>query len=481
MRIRAKFLIVFFITSFLPLVFLAYVSFNTSRQALIKDTQEKLEIIAELDITRLREVAADPSLVAAVIANYRGLGSTGEVIVAKRGQDGSIVYLAPRRFENSAKVESYLMARALNRQEGFFPDEIGYEGKPVVAVTRYIPQLEWGVLVKVDRAEAFQSVDALRDIMIIFSFIFILLIVMVALFFMHSITAPILSLVSVAKQVERGDLSKRALVQSKDEIGELTSTFNGMVASLEELHGYLEKKVAERTEQLAASNNDLEAFTYSVSHDLRAPLRSVDGFSKILQEDYAAKFDDEGKHVIETIRTSTKRMGNLIDDLLTFSRLGRQTIKTSDVDMTAMAKTVFDELKLANPERQIQFTCEVLPVAHADQSLIRQVWVNLLSNAIKFTRKKNIAVITVGSRQDNGNDIYYVKDNGAGFDMKYIDKLFMVFQRLHTVQEFEGTGIGLSIVKRIIEKHGGKVWAEAAVDQGATFYFFLAKPNIANS
>ncbi len=226
---------------------------------------------------------------------------------------------------------------------------------------------------------------------------------------------------------------------------------------------------------LKEANKELEAFSYSVSHDLRAPLRAIDGFSKILSEDYTEKLDDEGKHVIATIRSSTQQMGQLIDDLLSFSRLGRQAIKTQDVAMTTLAKTVFDELKLASPQRSVQFTYPELPIAHVDPSLIRQVWANLLSNALKYTKKKEVAVITIGSNVTDEDNIYYVKDNGAGFDMKYVDKLFGVFQRLHSAQDFEGTGIGLSIVERIIKKHGGKVWAEGVVDQGATFYFSLPK------
>lgn len=226
---------------------------------------------------------------------------------------------------------------------------------------------------------------------------------------------------------------------------------------------------------LQAANKELEAFSYSVSHDLRAPLRAIDGFSKILSEDYAPKLDDDGQHVIATIRQSTEQMGQLIDDLLAFSRLGRQAIKKEVIQMTVLAKTVFDELKLINPGRNINFTCPDLPDAQADASLVREVWVNLLSNAIKYTKKKDQATITVGSQNTDKETTYYVKDNGAGFDMKYVDKLFGVFQRLHSPQDFEGTGVGLAIVARIVTKHGGKVWAEGQVDQGATFYFSLPR------
>jgi len=226
---------------------------------------------------------------------------------------------------------------------------------------------------------------------------------------------------------------------------------------------------------IESANKELESFSYSVSHDLRAPLRAIDGYSKILTEDYAKNLDSEGLRILETIHNSTKQMGKLIDDLLAFSRIGRQELNFSTVDMTTLATTVFDELKVSYGEKKIQFTCDKLPYAYADPVLIRQVWANLLSNALKFSQKKDIPVIAIGYKEDKEKVTYFVKDNGAGFDMRYKDKLFGVFQRLHTAQEFEGTGIGLSIVERVINKHGGSISAEGAVDAGATFYFALPK------
>jgi signal transduction histidine kinase len=479
MPIRTKFLIVFFITSLLPLIFLAYVNFSSAQQKLTQDTQEKLEIIADLQTSRIRETGMKSSLLTAIASDYTGLGSTGEIMIGRRAENGTIAFITPSRFKKSSTDQSPLMTEALNKHEGFLSEALDYRGKSVVAVTRYIPDLRLGVVVKIDSDEAFRSISALRDVIVLFSFIFTLVIVTVTLFFVHSITAPVLNLVSVAKQVRLGDLSKRALILSKDEIGELSRSFNDMIAALQESHKNLERKVAERTEQLEASNKDLEGFAYSVSHDLKAPLRSIEGFSQILEEDHSGKLDDEGKRVITTIRTSTKQMATLIDDLLSFSRLGRQEIKMADVDMTALAKTVFDEFKLVNQQRSIQFTCDDLPPAHVDPVMIRQVWVNLLSNAIKFTGKKDNATITIASKVTDKDNIYYIKDNGAGFDMKYVAKLFGVFQRLHDSQDFEGTGIGLSLVARIVKKHGGNVWAEGVVGQGATFYFSLPKQVVA--
>jgi signal transduction histidine kinase len=223
------------------------------------------------------------------------------------------------------------------------------------------------------------------------------------------------------------------------------------------------------------ANKEMEAFSYSVSHDLRAPLRAIDGFTQILVEDHSEKLDDEGKRIAGIIRASTKQMGTLIDDLLAFSRLGRQEIKKIPINMDVLADETYKAIKQDSPNRNIELVMGALPDVNGDMDMIRQVWVNLFTNAIKFTGKKEKAKIEVGSTSDGDMVTYYMKDNGAGFDMRYIGKLFGVFQRLHSIEEFDGNGIGLSNVKRIIERHGGKVWAEGKVGEGATFYFALPK------
>lgn len=238
---------------------------------------------------------------------------------------------------------------------------------------------------------------------------------------------------------------------------------------------HMEEERTMFTAQLAAANQELEAFSYSVSHDLRAPLRAIDGFSRILLEDHAGKLDEEGQRVLTVIRSSTQKMGTLIDDLLAFSRLGRQQIVRSDVNMETLVKEAIHELRPASPERVIRFNVNPLPAAVGDRAMIRQAVVNLLSNAVKYTRPRTAAVIEVGSRQEEGEAIYYVKDNGVGFDMQYVHKLFGVFQRLHRQEEFEGTGVGLAIVQRVIHRHGGRVWAEGKLNEGATFSFSLPK------
>ena len=240
---------------------------------------------------------------------------------------------------------------------------------------------------------------------------------------------------------------------------------------IQQLNTDLEKQA----EQLQASNKELEAFSYSVSHDLRAPLRAIDGYTRILVEDYTAILDDEGKRICSIISGEARRMGQLIDDLLAFSRLGRKEIYSSKIDMKSLAVSVLNDLLKEEDRARLDFHITRLPSIQADSSLIRQVWVNLLSNAIKFTSKKERSVIDVGSKANEDEVIYYVRDSGAGFDMEYANKLFGVFQRLHSENEFEGTGVGLAIVQRIIRRHGGHVWAEGEMDKGATFYFALPR------
>jgi len=240
---------------------------------------------------------------------------------------------------------------------------------------------------------------------------------------------------------------------------------------IRKLNTELERHVIE----LEEANKELEAFSYSVSHDLRAPLRAIDGFSTMLLEDYKNLFDKEGNRLLNIIRSNTQRMGELIDDLLTLSRLGRKEMALSDINMDELVKTVIEELRASAPGRVIQFNINTLPFAYGDVGMISQVFFNLLSNALKFTRTRENAIIEVCGyfHKEKNENVYYVKDTGVGFDMQYINKLFGVFQRLHSDDEFEGTGVGLAIVWRIIHRHGGRTWAEGKVNEGATFYFTL--------
>jgi PAS domain S-box-containing protein len=230
-----------------------------------------------------------------------------------------------------------------------------------------------------------------------------------------------------------------------------------------------------RATQLEATIKELESFSYTVSHDLRAPLRAIGGYVRMLEADYHDKLDNEARRFLGVIGENTRRMGTLIDDLLAFAKVGRQSLACTEVDMAALVREAFADLTEPSDQASPELILDTLPVAHGDRQLLRQVWVNLLSNAVKYSGNTPYPRIEVTARTDSTEHVYCVKDNGVGFDMKHYDKLFGVFVRLHDAKEFSGTGVGLAIVQRIVERHAGRVWAQAKLDEGATFYFSLPK------
>ena len=243
--------------------------------------------------------------------------------------------------------------------------------------------------------------------------------------------------------------------------------------AVRQLTADLELRVSQRTAELQATNKELEAFSYSVSHDLRAPLRAVDGFAQAVLEDYGEVLPEEGRRYLLTIREGTQKMGTLIDDLLTFSRLGRAPINKQDVDTERLVRGVIDDQRSDFKGRHVDIRIDPMPVSRSDPALLKQVWINLVSNALKFTRRRENAVVEIGCDDSTRNAVFFIRDNGTGFDMRYQGKLFGVFQRLHRAEEFEGTGVGLAIVQRVINRHGGRIWVQSEVNVGTTFYFTL--------
>jgi signal transduction histidine kinase len=313
---------------------------------------------------------------------------------------------------------------------------------------------------------------------------------------------PIVGISTTARQIVRSrDYSLRADKLSDDEVGDLADSFNAMLAEIEARAGELERfnrdlqsevaerrrveaevwrlnreldsRVRKRTQQLEQANSELEAFAYSVSHDLRAPLRSIDGYGEALAEELGDQLSEDAKRYLEKIRSSTRRMGQLIEELLNLSRLSRAEMHYDTIDLSAMAAEIIEEHRQREPERKVHVAIWDGVTARGDPQLIRVVMVNLLSNAWKFTSRTDNATIEVGALEENGRSVYFVRDNGAGFDMAYSNKLFGVFQRLHGQNEFPGTGIGLATVHRIIRRHGGRIWASASPGKGAVFYFTL--------
>jgi signal transduction histidine kinase len=279
------------------------------------------------------------------------------------------------------------------------------------------------------------------------------------------ISQPILDLARVARVVSADeDYTVRGTKRGGDEIGQLIDGFNTMLA-----------RIQVRDDALQRANQELESFGYSVSHDLRVPVRAVNGLCQVLEEEHGARLDPEGRRLLGLMRDSARQMGQLIDDLLDFSRLGGREMHAEGIDMTALATEVVDELLALEANHDVEVIVAPLAPARGDPALLRQVFVNLVSNALKFTRRRSHRRIEIGSSTDAGATTWFVRDNGVGFDMKYAHKLFQVFQRLHPSRDFEGTGVGLAIVRRIVERHGGRIWAEASPEGGAVFSFTLAE------
>jgi len=335
----------------------------------------------------------------------------------------------------------------------------------------YLPlaRPQWAVVYAVSTPVAFAPIVHLTRNIVMASAALAVVLGWLSVRVVRRIVVPLDRLTVAAERMGAGDLAQRLEVRTGDELERLAGAFNQMVTAVSEQ----ETQLRLHAEQLQQANSELEAFAYSVSHDLRAPLRAINGFSRILLEEHAPQLSDEAQHYLHLVRDNAQYMGQLVDDLLAFSRLSRQPLKLQHVACTDLVRQVLVELSHEHEGRCVDITVGELPVCQADPGLLKQVFVNLLANALKFTRQRDVAIITIGCREDGGERSYFVQDNGVGFDMRYASKLFGVFQRLHSSAEYEGTGVGLAIVQRIIHRHGGRVWAEAVVDQGATFYFTL--------
>ncbi len=304
-----------------------------------------------------------------------------------------------------------------------------------------------------DRAVLFAAIGLVGSTLLIFVF---------TAYFAGAIVAPVRRLARAAARLSEGDLSARVPGSGAAEIGELKRTFNRMAASLEANQRKLENQ-----------NAELDAFSYSVSHDLRAPLRAIDGFSRLLVEDHAEELGSEGRRYLDIVLKNAQDMGTLIDGLLSFSRLGQQQLGKHTVEVDALAREVVDRSASECDGRSVEVSFGSLPPALADPTLLAQVFANLVSNAFKYTREQDPAQIEIGSNLQDGRPVYFVRDNGVGFDMRHVGKLFKVFQRLHRSEDYEGTGLGLALVARIVSRHGGRIWAESKLGEGSTFYFTL--------
>lgn len=347
----------------------------------------------------------------------------------------------------------------------------------MIAMAQVIPHTKWTLVVASAQKNMLTGLNGFVNWIIVAGVILLAIGIVTAWIMSRNITKPLNILTDATAAISRGNYSTFVISElyGSYELQKLAAAFNVMAGEIHLMRGTLENKVEERTAQLENVNKELEAFSYSVSHDLRTPLRAINGYSVMLSEDYEARLDDNGKRMIRNIMSNATMMGQLIDDLLSFSKLGKKELVRSQVDMKRLVENVANELLKQEPEGKYKIIIDDLPAAGADQVMMKQVIVNLLGNAIKYTSKKDAPKIEVGFEDEQRSTVYYVKDNGAGFNMAYADKLFGVFQRLHSIEDFEGSGVGLALVKRIILKHKGEIWADARENAGATFYFRLPK------
>jgi len=422
------------------------------------------------------------------VRDYAGLGETGEtVLVSKIGDEA--VYISPLRFDDRAafrrKVaigsrQQLCVQQALRGEEGsgIFTD---YRGKEVLAVSRFLPTFRLGMVVKMDTAEVLASANRLRNTLFKISLGLLTIVVIMAIIIARSVSSPIKELTKVSGTITGGDLTARARINAKDEIGELAQSFNQMTDSLVEAKANVEQKKEELEEQkklLEKANKELDSFVYTASHDLRAPLRGIGAFASFLDEDYKDKLDEEGRGHVSEIRKGVDRMSRLIEDLLTLSRISRIQNPYEDVNINALIDSIVERIKFDIREYKVDLKIqENMPTVHCDRIKLGEVFLNLINNAVKFSSKNNKENprVEVGYIDEDQCHKFYVRDNGIGIDPKYHDQVFAIFRRLHTDKEYSGTGAGLSIVKKVIDDHEGRIWVESELGEGATFYFTIPK------
>ena len=432
------------------------------------------------------------------LSDFSGLGKTGETILGRQLNQGeAIQYLSPLRFDKAAALRrsvspdmrDNVMVKALSTPGQRLEYAIDYRGHEVLAATDEIPETHWGLVVKLDKREALEPIRTLVQYLFLVSVIVMIVIVIVSYLLANVISRPIIELTHVAHDINGGNLSNRAVIKTHDEIGELAQTFNNMANTLihaqhdllnsnkelESHRDHLEEMVAMRTRELEKSIQELEAFSYSVSHDLRSPLRAIDGYAHILLEDFGMQLPDDGKECFHRIRMAAQRMGLLIDDLLELSNINRKELTRSKIDLSAKVQAVMETLKFTT-KRKVECTVQPNLFIYGDESLIDVVVNNLIGNAWKYTGSQAAPQIEFGELRNNESPVYYVKDNGIGFESQYAEKIFGPFQRLVRQDEYPGTGIGLATVSRVIQRHGGRIWAEGELGKGAAFYFTVA-PN----
>ena len=446
-------------------------------------------------------IESDVSAFFSLVGDYTGLGRTGETQLAESDANGDGRLLAPTRFDPYAALNQTVpkentksaVIRALSGEEGLFVDAIDYRGKRVLAAARYVEATGWGLVVKIDEEEAYAPVAQLRAALVLVVTAASIAVGVVSFLAARSLTKPIVELTDTATRISEGDLARRATVSSADEIGILGASFNRMAQSLVEANVGLEQKVKDRTaaleaevqerkraegalaekaKELARSNVELERFAYVASHDLREPLRMVASYTQLLAKRYHGKLDAEADEFIGYAVGGATRMQRLIDDLLAYARVGTQGKPFERTDCNTVLAQVLSDVQITIRESGAVVSHDPLPTVVADPSQIAQVLQNLVGNAIKF-RGGEPPRVHVSAEQRGGEWVFSVRDNGIGIDPQYFDRLFQIFKRLHAESDYPGTGIGLAICKKILERHGGQIWIESAPGKGSAFLFTI--------
>lgn len=434
---------------------------------LIYHENEPLGVIAA-------DVYADE--VVSLVMDFTGLGETGETTLVKEDKDGNAVYITPTRhfpvmgiLINLKRDEKYESFKALDKDEGLHTNLLDYRDQEVIAATRHIPELHWGLTTKIDKEEAYKPIMALRNKIILLTLILFTLTIFFAYYFADYIIKPITEISMAAKQIAAGDYNQKVKVRKKNEVGEMAYLFNKMSDKLMKAHQKLNKKI----EALNASNDNLQRFSYIVSHDLKSPLNNFVGLLNVLRKKYIPENDSQFKELVEMMVSKSNQMKGLIDGILHYSRAGTVGV-AEQVDLNDLLKEVTGIIHI--PEH-IKVHKEPLPAILIDKVAITQVFMNLISNAVKFMDKAE-GIIRIGYSKEDNYYRFYVQDNGPGILPENQKKVFELFNKVNVNTKVDSSGIGLSIVKKIIEGNGGEIWLESEVGKGTTFYFILpARPS----
>lgn len=423
-----------------------------------------------------------------LVQDYSGLGETGETVIAERNLVGDALFLTPLKFDVNASLNRTVpktdintpITQALLKNEGFLTEGDDYRNIPVLATTRYIEATDWGVVVKIDREEAYRAFVTIRNNGVTSLAALCIIIIILTYYFTHSLTKPISNLTLAANEISKGNLTKRAIINSQDEIGDLARSFNIMTESLIEATKTLEQRAKERTAELLKSNTELEQFAYIASHDLQEPLRTISRFMELLSLRYKDKLDSNAVEFINFAIEGAVRMQQLIDDLLEYSRVGTHGKTFVYSNLTEVLQNTISNMQLTIGEEEATIVYGLLPNINVDPLQIGQLFQNLIENSIKF-RSQEPPHISITSTSTQESHVIKFKDNGIGIESEYFNRIFQVFQRLHTTKEYPGTGIGLAICQKIVERHDGKIWVESELTKGSTFFIELPIKEGANN